>query len=142
MLTFNNVFALLSVVGLMACAATPSSSEDSTSGEALSASRTTFVAFKKDVLDEAQRFADEEDCAVEAKESSSGLTLSISENGRPVKLTIPSNAKITLSIKKEQKVYEIEHVGSVTILNADDAFMTFGVASTSPKGSATCEIDF
>src|SRR5262245_55290519 len=96
MLVFKNVLALLAVLGLVGCAATPSSSEggEGTSGQALAARATTFDEFKKDVLREAKNYSDEKDCALEAVAEASGMTLSVSEHGKPVKLVIPSNAKI------------------------------------------------
>jgi len=136
-------FALVALPLLQGCTSQTSDTEE-TSGtdSALSAHANTvsFDDFAK-AIDQSNMTQDMGgDCSFTSTKTAGGLELSLTSSGTTVKVSIAKSDRITLKTKNEQSTYTIAGVGSVEILNADDAFDR--VTLSSKAKSAACEVDF
>ena len=105
------------------------------------------MTFQKDILQSKDSVKNADGCSFSAVADSAGMTLTLTEGTKTVKLVAPTSAKLTLSKKVSgdgsfTKIYKIDGLGSITIVHADDAFESVHVTETLTKGAGTCEVDF
>jgi anionic cell wall polymer biosynthesis LytR-Cps2A-Psr (LCP) family protein len=137
--------AILAIVLPVLEGCTSSTSESEATGgteSAVTVGHTiSFDDFAKTVADNEMSEDTGADCSFASTKSSDGLEITmIGDDKTTVTLSIPRDARITVKTKNEQATYTIAGVGSVEILNADDAFNRVTVSSKSK--SAACEVDF
>jgi hypothetical protein len=134
------VLVALALNGCGSEGGTQSDAEDITSGGV------KFADFQKEMA--GPRDALSSDTCFSVESASEGLTLTATEGSQKVTVQVAPNAKISLKSKKTAadgsftKVFALTSGTTVTVVHADDAFDSVRLSTTSPKSSATCEVDF
>jgi hypothetical protein len=130
------------------CAGTAGGSEENgstTASEIHAGKSVTHAEFESAIKAEDNWLPTADGCTFSMKSKAGGLELSLKADGGTVTLDVDSRSAITLSEKDgdgSDQTYTIAGVGSVRIIHADDAFVSFALTSSKTKVTSTCEIDF
>jgi hypothetical protein len=101
-----------------------------------------FADFESDAVDIANSMSDGPDCSFTSSTSGGKLTLTVTNGKDSTEIVTSSSDTIALSKKDggSTRIYKISGVGTLTIVEADDAFISAEISTS--KKSTTCEIDF
>ena len=137
---------LVVVFSVQGCATASSPEENAAdTASAVSAGHAktvTFDDFAKIVSNNEMDANGGGDCSFASTRHGSSLDLTLTSADGNVKLSVSSHDRIVVTSKQEVFTYTIEGVGSVDILNADDAFNRVTVSTIGDSKSASCEVDF
>jgi hypothetical protein len=135
----------LTAVGCAGAAGAPEENGATTASEIHAGKSVTQAEFKNAMKVEDNWLSTADGCTFSMKSKAGGLELSLKADGGTVTLDVGSQSAITLVEKDSDgsdQSYTIAGVGSVRVIHADDAFVSFALTSSKTSVTSTCEIDF